>query len=77
MCFIEQFELKTNSMKNVLLLTAVIIFSTLHVSAQSKKNDLKLTVSALPLFGSADGFESDLNGIVIKPSLGYFKPNSE
>ena len=30
-----------------------------------KKNDLKLTVSALPLFGSSDGFESGVNGIVL------------
>ncbi|MGB3606318.1 hypothetical protein, partial [Psychroserpens sp.] len=40
--------------------------------SQSKKNDLKLTVSALPLFGSSNGFESGINGFVIKPSIGYF-----
>ncbi|WP_053971991.1 outer membrane beta-barrel protein [Mangrovimonas sp. ST2L15] len=40
--------------------------------SQSQQNDIKLTVSALPLFGSSDGFESGINGMVLKPSVGYF-----
>ncbi|MCF1192743.1 hypothetical protein LRR18_14195 [Mangrovimonas sp. AS39] len=40
--------------------------------SQSLQNDIKLTVSALPLFGSSDGFESGINGMVLKPSVGYF-----
>lgn len=59
-------------MKN-LLCVSVILLACFHNSfGQSQKNDLKLTVSALPLFGSSDGFESGINGIVIKPSFGYF-----
>ena len=59
-------------MKTIILLS---ILSSLTFSTgfgQSKENDFKLTVSALPLFGSSDVFESGINGLVIKPSIGYF-----
>jgi hypothetical protein len=59
-------------MRRILLLSAFLTLGTLNGFGQSKKNDLKLTVSALPLFGSSDGFESGINGFVIKPSIGYF-----
>jgi hypothetical protein len=59
-------------MKKVLLLIALITFGILNGFSQSKKNDLKLTVSGLPLFGSSEGFTSGLNGFVIKPTIGYY-----
>ncbi len=59
-------------MKKIFLLLIILTLTLSNVFGQSKKNDLKLTVSALPLFGSSDGFESGINGIVIKPSIGYF-----
>ncbi|MEQ3657087.1 MAG: outer membrane beta-barrel protein [Dokdonia sp.] len=58
-------------MKNTLLLLVSLVI-TANVCAQSEKNDLKLTVSALPLFGSSQTFESGINGYVIKPALGYY-----
>jgi hypothetical protein len=59
-------------MKKIFLVSILAILAFSNGFGQSKKNDLKLTVSALPLFGSSDGFESGINGIVIKPSIGYF-----
>ncbi|WP_340155376.1 hypothetical protein [uncultured Winogradskyella sp.] len=59
-------------MKKIFLVSILSILAFSNGFGQSKKNDLKLTVSALPLFGSSDGFESGINGIVIKPSIGYF-----
>jgi hypothetical protein len=59
-------------MKKILLLSVFLTFGIFNGFGQSKKNDLKLTISGLPLFGSSDGFESGINGIVIKPSIGYF-----
>ena len=59
-------------MKKILLLSAFLTLGILNGFGQSKKNDIKLTISALPLFGSSEGFESGINGIVIKPSIGYF-----
>ena len=59
-------------MKKIFLLAIIMTLTFSNGFGQSKKNDLKLTVSALPLFGSSDGFESGINGIVIKPSIGYF-----
>lgn len=58
-------------MKKVLLSIAFTLFF-LNAFGQFQKNDLKLTVSALPLFGSSEGFEAGVNGVVIKPSIGYF-----
>ena len=57
-------------MKKILLLSAFLTLGILNGFGQSKKNDLKLTISALPLFGSSGSF-SGINGIVIKPSIGY------
>lgn len=59
-------------MKKIFLLSILSLLAFSNGSGQSKKNDLKLTVSALPLFGASDGFESGINGIAIKPSIGYF-----
>ena len=59
-------------MKKILLLSAFLTIGIFNGFGQSKKSDLKLTISGLPLFGSSDGFESGINGIVIKPSIGYF-----
>lgn len=59
-------------MKKIFLFSIFSILAFSNGFGQSKKNDIKLTVSALPLFGSSDGFESGINGIVIKPSIGYF-----
>ena len=59
-------------MKKIFLFSILSILAFSNGFGQSKKNDLKLTVSGLPLFGSSDGFESGINGIVIKPSIGYF-----
>lgn len=49
-----------------------IVAATANSFGQSKKNDLKLTVAALPLFGSSNGSESGINGLVLKPSFGYY-----
>jgi len=53
---------------------AVVLFAvgTLTGYSQSQKNDLKLSVSALPLYGNSGNFSSGLNGFVIKPGVGYF-----
>ena len=59
-------------MKKIFLLSIILTLTFSNGFGQSKNNELKLTVSALPLFGSSDGFESGINGIVIKPSIGYF-----
>lgn len=58
-------------MKKIALL-AFIVLGIFNGFSQSKKNDLKLTVSGLPLFGSSENFTSNLNGFVIKPTLGYY-----
>ena len=58
-------------MKKILLLLAFTTFGILNGFSQSKKNDLKLTISGLPLFGSSENF-TGLNGFVIKPAIGYY-----
>ena len=58
-------------MKKILLLLAFAKFGILNGFSQSKKNDLKLTISGLPLFGSSENFKG-LNGFVIKPAIGYY-----
>lgn len=40
--------------------------------SQSQKDDLKLTVSTLPLIGSSGNFTSGINGFVFKPSIAYY-----
>jgi len=57
-------------MKKTLLLSVFLIFGILNGFSQYEKNDRKLTISALPLFGNSGSF-SGINGIVIKPSIGY------
>lgn len=59
-------------MKNIIIVTVLLTVGILTGHSQSKKNDLKLTVSALPLYGNSGGFYSGLNGFVIKPGVGYF-----
>lgn len=59
-------------MKNILLVLVFTTIGFLNSFSQSKKNDLKLTVAALPLFGSSADYSSGLNGFVIKPTLGYY-----
>ena len=59
-------------MKKILLLSVFITLGIFSGFGQSKKSDLKLTISGLPLYGSADGFESGINGFVLKSSMGYF-----
>jgi len=59
-------------MKKNLLIFTFLVINVLNGFSQSEKNDLKLTVAALPLFGSSADFTSGLNGFVIKPTIGYF-----
>tara|TARA_B110000091_G_scaffold191025_1_gene214575 strand:- start:942 stop:1547 length:606 start_codon:yes stop_codon:yes gene_type:complete len=59
-------------MKNTLFLSVLLVLGLLNGFCQSKKNDLKLTVAALPLFGGSEDFESGINGYVLKPGIGYF-----
>jgi hypothetical protein len=59
-------------MKKILLLSVFISSVVFSGYGQFQKNDLKLTIAGLPLFGSSDDFESGINGIVLKPSIGYF-----
>ncbi len=62
-------------MKKILLLSVFLTVGIFCGYGQSKKNDLKLTISGLPLVGSSGAFKSGINGIVIKPSIGYFISN--
>lgn len=64
-------------MKKILcLFIALLLFGLTNSFSQSQKNDLKLTVSALPLIGSSGSFTSGANGFVLKPSVGYFISNN-
>jgi len=58
-------------MKKILIVSAFLTLAVFNGVSQSKKNDLKLTVSALPLFGSSQYFKG-INGYVLKPGIGYF-----
>ena len=55
-------------MKNTILFIALILLGGFSGFSQSIKNDIKFTVSALPLFSFDTGFK----GLVIKPSIGFF-----
>ena len=59
-------------MRKTLLLATFITLGILNGFSQSKKNDLKLTISGLPLFGSSEDFSSGFNGFVLKPTIGYY-----
>ncbi len=59
-------------MQKIIITSILLFLGVLSGFGQSKKNDLKLTVSGLPLFGSSEGFESGVNGLVIKTTFGYF-----
>tara|TARA_B110000240_G_C13349140_1_gene388965 strand:- start:460 stop:687 length:228 start_codon:yes stop_codon:yes gene_type:complete len=63
-------------MKKVLLTLAFTILAILNGFSQSKKYDLKLTVSGLPLIGNTNDYKG-VNGFVIKPALGllHFRQN--
>jgi hypothetical protein len=57
--------------KSILFL--ILFVSVINLSfGQFKENDLKLSISGLPLIGSSDAFGSGINGFAIKPSIGYF-----
>jgi outer membrane protein W len=58
-------------MKKILLTLAFSTLAVLNGYSQSKKNDLKLTVSGLPLIGNTNDYKG-VNGFVIKPALGYY-----
>jgi len=59
-------------MKKITLLITALFISFITTSfSQSEKNDLKLTISALPLYGAFTGYGSGFNGYVLKPSVGY------
>ncbi len=73
MClYLHSNQLKNKFMNRKILLIVFLISGIFNGFSQSKKNDLKLTISALPLFGSSESFESGINGIVIKPAIGYY-----
>ncbi len=57
--------------RKIILITLFFLGGIFYTFSQSKKNDLKFTISALPLFGSSENFETGINGIVIKPTIGY------
>jgi len=59
-------------MNKIILLSAFLLLAIFNGFAQSAKNDLKLTISGLPLFGSSEGFDSGINGLVLRPSIGYY-----
>jgi len=50
----------------------IFFFAATTAFTQSQQNDLKLSLSGLPLIGSSENFSSGLNGFVLKPALGYF-----
>lgn len=56
----------------IIVVTSFLALCIINGMGQSKKNDLKLTVSALPLLGSTETSDFGLNGLVIKPSTGYY-----
>ena len=57
-------------MKKIILIIIVSLVG-FYGQSQSKKSDLKLTMSVLPLIGSSNDFKG-INGVVIKPSVGFF-----
>lgn len=59
-------------MSKVFLFLVFATFSILNGFSQSQKNDLKFTISGLPLFGSSENFSSGINGFAIKPTIGYY-----
>ncbi|WP_456442643.1 hypothetical protein [Psychroserpens sp.] len=60
-------------MKKLVIITITfLLVGYANSFSQSEKNDLKLTVSALPLYGSSGNFTSGINGLVLKPSVGYY-----
>lgn len=63
--------MSTLKMKKQLFFLYLLFTVTLSYG-QFKKEDLKFTVSGLPLIGSSEAFESGINGFTIKPSIGYF-----
>ncbi len=58
--------------KITILIQVFLLFGWVNSFSQSAKNDIKFTISALPLFGSSDEFSSGINGYVLKPSIGYY-----
>lgn len=58
-----------------LLFTLLLLSLCFNSHAQFKDNDIKASLSALPLFGSSGSFNG-INGIVIKPTVGFFVSTS-
>ena len=58
--------------KTVIFTILFLCLSYLTAFSQSEKNDLKITIAGLPLFGSSNESYSGLNGYVLKPSVGYY-----
>jgi len=55
-------------LKTTLLVMMFTLMGVFNGLGQSQKNNLKLTLAALPLIGSSGDVESGVNGFVIKPS---------
>ncbi len=58
-------------MKKKIILTCLVILVSLKSFSQSKKGDVRLTFSGVPLVASTEG-SSGLSGFVVKGSTGYF-----
>jgi hypothetical protein len=58
-------------MKRKLLLVTFLLLGIFNGFSQSRKNDQKLSISALPLFNFTEDFLG-IYGIVINPSIGYY-----
>lgn len=57
------------------LLLPILLVLAINCFSQSQKNDLKLTVSGLPLFGTSEFALPGVDGIILKPSVGYYISN--
>ncbi|NQU35670.1 MAG: outer membrane beta-barrel protein [Bacteroidetes bacterium] len=58
-----------------IILSGFILCIVINSYSQSLKNDLKITVAAIPLIDVNNQFKSGIKGIVFKPSIGYFINN--
>lgn len=57
-------------MPRLIYLLLIVFGISWHSNAQYDKNNIKLSASALPLFGSSGSFNG-INGIVVKPAVGF------
>jgi len=58
-------------MKNSIIAVLLVLLSSINSFSQSKRNDINLVISALPLIGKAGNY-SGVNGFVIKPAIVYY-----